>query len=268
MGQKTITRAVVGIPPTVGVYAKMEKRTVLLTGAAGRVGTLLRQHWGARYHLRLTDVCPISDLAEHEEYYPFDMTCPESCDRVCRDVHTVVHLAADAGSEDFIGSLLPRNIVGPYNVFTAAARATCRRLIFTSSIYAVRGHGPNPPIEPDRPVFPQGLYGATNCWGEALARVCASRHRLSTVVLRLGNPTFDQAGDWDADEPSYMISPRETAALFAHCIDVEDVEFAIVHGSSLHRRPWLGLEFTRALLGYDPQDGTAFPPNAKGKKTK
>ena len=70
MGQKTITRAVVGIPPTVGVYAKMEKRTVLLTGAAGRVGTLLRQHWGARYHLRLTDVCPISDLAEHEEYYP------------------------------------------------------------------------------------------------------------------------------------------------------------------------------------------------------
>ena len=87
MGQKTITRAVVGIPPTVGVYAKMEKRTVLLTGAAGRVGTLLRQHWGARYHLRLTDVCPISDLAEHEEYYPFDMTCPESCDRVCRDVH-------------------------------------------------------------------------------------------------------------------------------------------------------------------------------------
>ncbi len=237
----------------------MEKRTVLLTGAAGRVGTLLRQHWGDRYRLRLADVRPIADLKDHEEFHAFDMTSPETCERVCRDVHTVVHLAADAGSEDFAGSLLPRNIVGPYNVFSAAARANCRRLIFTSSIYAVRGHGPNPPVEPGGPVFPQGLYGATKCWGEALARVVASQHRLSTIVLRLGNPTFDQAGDWDPDEPSYMISPRDTAALFAHCIDVEDVEFAVVHGSSQHRRLWLGLDATRRLLGYEPQDGTALP---------
>lgn len=237
----------------------MAARIVLLTGAAGRVGSILRQHWGERYRLRLADVRLVENLATHEEYCAFDMTRPEECLPLCQGVDAVVHLAADAGSEDFANSLLPRNIVGPYNVFRAAALAGCRRLVFTSSIYAVRGHGPDPPIEPDGPVYPQGLYGASKCWGEALARVFASQHQLSTVVIRLGNPGFDQEGAWDPEEPSYMISPRDTADLFGRCVELEEVDFAIVHGSSRHRRLWLGLDATRRLLGFDPKDGTAFP---------
>ncbi len=238
---------------------KVSTPKVLITGAAGLVGTILRRHWGDRYRLRLADVRPVEELAAHEEYCAFDMTREDECRRACQGVDTVVHLAADPGSEDFTGSLLPRNIIGPYNIFNAAAAVGCRRVIFTSSIYAVRGHGPNLPVEPNGPPYPQGLYGATKCWGEALGRVFASRHPLSVIVIRLGNPRFDQGGDWDADEPSYMMSPRDTADLFGRCVDVAEVDFAIVHGSSRHRRQWLGLEFTGGLLGFEPRDGTAFP---------
>ena len=233
--------------------------TILLTGAAGLVGSTLRTHWGARFRLRLADVKPVEAPATHEEYVAFDMTQLADCLQVCRGVDTIVHLAADAGSEEFRESLLPRNIIGAYNMFEAAAQAGCRRFIFTSSIYAVRGHGPSPPVTPDQPVYPQGLYGATKCWGEALARVYADQHELSCIVVRLGNPRFDQAGDWDPEAPTYMLSPRDTAQLFQRCVEAEDVDFAIVHGSSRHRHMWLDLESTCTLLGYEPEDGTALP---------
>ena len=237
----------------------MRSPSVLITGAAGLVGSILRSHWGARYSLRLADIRPVVKPAEHETSVLFDMTKPDDCLRICDEIHTVVHLAADPGSDDFTGSLLPRNIIGTYNMFQAAAEAGCRRFIFASSIYAVRGRGPDPPVTPDESVYPQGLYGATKCWGEALARVYSERHCLSCIVIRLGNPRFDQGGDWDAGEPSYMLTPRDTAQLFAHCVDAENVDFGIVHGSSRHHRMWLDIESTRSLLGFDPQDGTAFP---------
>lgn len=237
----------------------MRNSLILLTGAAGLVGSMLRHHWGDRFRLRLADIRPIKDLRPNEEYASFDVTEYAQFVRVCQGIHTVVHLAADAGSEDFHNSLLPRNVVGVYHAFEAAREAGCRRFIFASSIYAVRGHGPHVPITPDRPTHPQGLYGATKCWGEALVRVYADQHGLSCICVRLGNPRFDQAGDWDPDEPTYGISPRDTAQLFARCIETGRVDFAIVHGVSRHRRSWLDLAATRHLLGHAPQDGTAFP---------
>ena len=39
----------------------------------------------------------------------------------------------------------------------------------------------------------------------------------------------------------------------------EDVDFAIVSGVSNHKHSWLDLEVNRKVLGYEPEDGTAFP---------
>ena len=86
------------------------------------------------------------------------------------------------------------------------------------------------------PVFPQNVYGATKCFGEALGRVCADQHGLSCISVRLGSLRFDQGGDWDPEEPSHRISPRDTAQLFARCVDVEEVEVAIVPGISRHKK--------------------------------
>jgi nucleoside-diphosphate-sugar epimerase len=232
---------------------------VLITGAAGRVGTALRRHWNDRYRLRLADAAPMERESTREELVTFDATEPDQFDRVCSGVDTVVHLAADAGSGDFYGSLLPRNIVGAYNAFEAAAKNRCRRVVFAGSIYAVRGAGPEPPIPAGTQTHPQSIYGATKCWGESLARVYSDDTDLSCICVRLGAFGFEQGGDWDPDAPSYGVSARDTAQIFRLCVDVRDIRFAIVHGVSRHRKSWLGLDETCALLGYEPQDGTAFP---------
>ena len=81
--------------------------------------------------------------------------------------------------------------------------------------------------------------------------------------MRLCNPGFDQAGDWDADEVISGLSRRDAALLLGRCIDVEDVDFAIVNGISNHRRGRLDLECTRQLLDFEPCDGTVFPRAAR-----
>ena len=59
------------------------KPHVLITGAAGLVGGIVRQHWGDRYRLRLADIQSISDLADHEESVELDIRNLEAFTEAC-----------------------------------------------------------------------------------------------------------------------------------------------------------------------------------------
>ncbi len=236
------------------------KPHVLITGAAGLVSSILRQHWNDRYALRLADIRPVGDLAAHEEFVELDIRDLDAFTAACRDIDVVIHLAADRSPKaDFYETLIDLNLIGCYNGFEAAHRSGCKRIVFASSINAVSGYQGSRTVSWDAPVFPQNVYGATKCFGEALGRVYADRHDLSCISVRLGSPRFDQAGDWDPERPSHEISPRDTAQLFARCIDVEDLDWAIVPGISRHKKGWQDVEDACRPLGYQPQDGTAFP---------
>ncbi|MBK34324.1 MAG: epimerase [Gemmatimonadetes bacterium] len=231
---------------------------ILLTGAAGFVGTMLRLHWGDRFDLRLADVRPVDDSTF--ESVELDVADYEAMRSACEGIETVLHLAADPSpAAEFYDSLLSRNVIATYNAFEAARDAGCRRVVFASSVNAILGHEDITPVPWEAPVFPINVYGATKCWGEALGRVYAHSHRVSTICVRLGSPRFAQDGDWNPEDPSMGISPRDTAQLFARCVEADDIDFAIVHGISNHRHSWMDLEVNRQVLGYEPEDGTAFP---------
>ena len=239
----------------------MGKLHVLITGAAGRVASILRQHWGDRYRLRLADVRPVEDLDLHEEYVELDITDLEAFTAACEGIDTVLHLAADPSPQaDFYQSLLSLNIIGGYNGFEAARRAGCRRLVFASSINAVLGYGQDrQPASWEVPIYPRNVYGATKCWGEALARVYGHEHALSCICVRLHSPTFDQS-NFAEDATDGGISPRDAANLFAACIDAdEEVGFAMIHGASYHKDNWFLVSSSDPRVAYEPQDGTAFP---------
>ena len=238
-------------------------KKVLITGAAGLVGGMLRSHWGDRHQLRLADIRPVDDLASHEEFVETDIAEYDQMLTACGGMDVVVHLAADPrGRAEFYDTLLPLNIIGAYNAFEAARESSCHRIVFASSINVVMGYRGEDDVKWDVPVYPLNVYGATKCWGEAVARVYSDQHGLSCICVRLGSPRFDQSGDWDPDQRNGMLSARDCAQLFGRCVVVEDVDFAIVHGISKHRVSWMDLEISRSVLGYEPQDGTAFPRTA------
>ncbi len=132
----------------------MSERRVLLTGAAGFVGGILRSHWADRYSLRLSDIRDITDPEGHE-IVKTDITDFGQFLAACDGVDVVVHLAADPSRQaEFYDSLLPLNIIGSYNAFQAAHKAGCERIVFASSVNAVLGHGGGEPVSWDVPVHP------------------------------------------------------------------------------------------------------------------
>jgi UDP-glucose 4-epimerase len=238
----------------------MGKKNVLITGAAGLVGGYLRRYWGDRYELRLSDIKPVEGLQAHEEFVEMDITQYDEFLAACQGMDAVVHLAADPSMQaDFYKTLLNLNIIGCYNGFEAARAAGCQRIVFASSVNAILGHDDKTPVPWDVPVYPINVYGATKCWGEALARAYAHEHDLSCICVRIGWAGFKQGGESRQGEPNMGISGRDQAQLFACCIDAPaDLKFKIVHGISEHEDMWMDLAGTREI-GYKPEDGTAFP---------
>lgn len=87
--------------------------------------------------------------------------------------------------------------------------------------------------------------------------------------MRLGHPGLDMnnLNDGSYDVNSGAISPRDCAQLFQKSIDAKsDLHFAILHGSSEMANPMMDIQHTKRVIGYKPQDGTAFvPPELRPK---
>src|SRR5690242_648610 len=91
--------------------ANTMSRNVLITGAAGRIGSSLTRDLAGRYSLSLTDVRPPAD-PRGNPFAEADIADLDAMCRLCQGVDTIVHLAADPSMEATWESLLPRNLVG------------------------------------------------------------------------------------------------------------------------------------------------------------
>jgi UDP-glucose 4-epimerase len=236
-----------------------DKRSILLTGAAGRIGTAFYRECRGTYQFRLADKAPelldrdreAGDVAMLLEIADFSQ-----CAEACRGIDTVVHLAADPLPEaDFYDSLMANNFQGTYNVYRAAADAGCRRVIFASSVHAVFGYPESTPVPESAPVWPANMYGVSKCFGEATGRKFATSDGLSCIAIRIGA----YEAEWiktalTTRNLSAYLSPRDLNQLIRKCIEVEGIDFAIVHSISDNRIKRLSIEETRRLVGYEPVD--------------
>jgi nucleoside-diphosphate-sugar epimerase len=229
---------------------------VLITGAAGRIGSFLTGHLAGRYDFVLTDVRKPVDA----HGYPFvaaDITDLEAMRALCEGIDTIVHLAADPSMEAAWESLLPRNIIGVYNVFQAAHEAGCRRVIFASSVNAVFGYPKDVQVNTNMPVRPPNLYGATKAWGEAVACFYADQRDISCICLRFGWVVSRDSEHLRPDHPylDIALTYEDLARLVAAGIEAsDDLRFGIFHGVSNNRWKRLDISDARQVLGYEPKD--------------
>lgn len=237
------------------------RRKVLVTGAAGRIGSYFCRHSCDRYELTLMDH-PDVDCSHIQEYGRVvkakleDRAALESC---FGGQDTIVHLAANPNEHASWEELLSPNIIGTYNAFMAAKAASCRRLIYASSIHAVGGYPADQQVQADEPVNPPDLYGVTKCFGEALGRYMAEQQGLSTIVIRIGafQPPEEARKPAGIGMVDMWISPRDMNHLLGCCIDNENLLFAILHGLSNNRFNRMSIWEARELVGYQPQDDLA-----------
>lgn len=234
-----------------------EKRKVLVTGAAGRIGTAFRQQYGDRYQLRLVDQKPVDNPDGHETWSA-DLVQLDEARKACAGIDTIIHLAADPSPRAaFYDSLLPLNIQMTYNMFHAAVEQGCRRLIFASSIHAVNAYPLDVQIHPDDPIRPGDLYGVTKCFGEALCSYYAHREGLSCIPIRIGAfGTPERLTDSDDSRMlALWVSQRDLSQLLMRCVDApDDLRYLLVQAVSDNQLKRMDISNAREILGYAPED--------------
>lgn len=235
-------------------------RTVLLTGAAGGLGTLMRGLLPAYgYELRLFDMNPIEG---DPGAITADLADKEALREAVRGVDAIIHLAGISLEAPF-EKILRANIEGMYNLYEAAREewgaggppaAGRGRIVFASSNHAV-GFTPRPldgdrliPI--DTPRRPDTYYGLSKGFGEDLAQLYWDKHGIETVSVRIGSCFLEPTS---VRMLSLWLSPGDGARLFHAALTAEGVGHTVVYGSSANTRLWWDLSTARAL-GYEPQD--------------
>lgn len=227
-----------------------EPKRVLITGAAGSVGSALRKGLAGCYpHLRLTDIAPLGEAAPGEELVRADMLDDDGLARVMEGVDCVVHLAGLA-DEDRWDRVLSLAIDGCYRVFEAARRAGVRRIVYASSNHVVGFYRRNRPLDTDVLLRPDGRYGVSNLFGEALGRMYADKYGMSVACVRIGS--FREKPE-DMRQLMTWLSHRDAVALFRRCIEIQQFHFVTVYGVSNNARNiWDNSKVE--WLGYEPKD--------------
>jgi uronate dehydrogenase len=226
---------------------------VLVTGAAGRIGTVLRGGLPERgWAVRCLDVVPIVDTRPGEEHVVADAADLAAMVDAAQGASAVVHLAGHSGESTW--PVISRgHVESTYCTLEAARRAGIDRVVLASSNHAT-GFTPRPASgllrEADAPPRPDTYYGAAKVAMEALGSLYADRYGMDVVCLRIGSAFPEPTA---LRHLSTWLSPADTVSLVDAALTAPSPGFAVVWGVSANTRNWWDLSAARAL-GYDPQD--------------
>lgn len=241
-------------------------KKVLITGADGLVGDVLRQHLADRYELRLMSHGPMDVPSTVADIADLDAIRPSF-----EGIDSVVHLAAASSPDSSWEDVLCANIIGARNVFEAARMAGVPQVVYASSGHAVgmyevdgapslydlddtRSYDEHVEIRPDT------LYGLSKAFGELCGRLYSDQHGLRVICLRIGyvngssEPLAPAEDDGGRRTRAIWLSHRDCAQLFRRAIDADHLRWAVAYGTSDNPRQVWDLTSARELLGYRPED--------------
>jgi uronate dehydrogenase len=237
--------------PVIDVNGGRPVSVVVITGAAGLIGSMLRPRLArADRTLRLLDLVPLT-AGPGEEAIQASVTDLDAMTAACQGADAVIHLAGIPGEASW-PRILETNINGGYGAFEAARRAGTPRVIFASSNHAV-GFSPRAAFPVPDYAFPapDTFYGISKVATEGMAAMYHYRYGLDAICVRIlscfPRPT-------NVRMLSTWLSPDDTGRLFEACLTAERPGFRVIFGVSANTRGgWVSLAEARAL-GYQPQD--------------
>jgi uronate dehydrogenase len=232
--------------------APVAYRRLLLTGAAGALGRVLRpamRGWSPK--LRLSDVVSMDPAEGNEEVVACDLGDERAMRGLLDGVDAVVHMGGISTDKPW-APILNGNIVGVYNLYESARIAGTKRIIFASSNHAIGFYPRTERIDADDPIRPDTLYGVSKTFGESLSRYYFDRYGVETVCMRIGS-AFPEPKDrrmlitW--------LSYADLTELVRASLFTPRVGHTIVFGASGNRDSWWD-NAKASHLKWQPKDNT------------
>lgn len=225
-------------------------KKIVLTGANGRLGTILRAPLAAICEeLVCTDLVEdIAGLPSNARYVRADIADYAAVEGLMDGVEMVCHFGAIVDEGPF-EELLGPNFIGSYNVWESAFKAGARRIIYASSIHAVGMHPRQSHIGIDAEHRPDSFYGLAKCFTEDLGRMYWEKRGLESVHLRI----LSCAPAKNSRALGTWLSDGDLVQLVERAIDTPTTGFALIYGVSDNDRSPVD-NAKAAFLGYRPKD--------------
>jgi nucleoside-diphosphate-sugar epimerase len=241
---------------------------VVITGASGVIGSVLRERLAARY-----DTVAFDRRREHGAIGRLDTTHAKAVTRAFAGAEAVIDLAASSTLETPWPEVWKNNVPATMNALEAARVSGAKLFVFASSNHVTGGYEHDPPyshivagrlngldpaavpkLDARVPLRPDSPYAVGKALGEAAARYYAEQHGLRVICLRIGTVRAD-------DTPT---QPRHYATLLTHADLVQlyervlesppDLRFGVYYGVSANTWRFWDIEEPRNAIGFQPQD--------------
>ncbi|WP_458792628.1 NAD-dependent epimerase/dehydratase family protein [Yoonia sp. MH D7] len=227
-------------------------KRILITGAAGRLGTEMR-----RGLLPLADKLVLADrvgcinVATYEEQLIFDLSDEAATIAATKGCDAIVHLGGspqESPWEDILNS----SIRGSYHIYEGARKHGVKRVVYSSSVHAIGYHGINDGIDCDAKPRPDSLYGVSKCFVEGLASLYWDKFGIESACLRIFS-SFPEPADrrmlWS------WLSFDDCIRLVTASLTAPHLGFTITAGISDNKVKPVNMS-NGSHIGFHPQDSS------------
>ncbi len=225
---------------------------LLVTGAAGGVATQLRPLFADfAKTVRLSDVVAVDDVKETEEFFDCDLADEKAVFELVAGCDGIVHLGGISVEKPY-SLIRAANLDGVYHLYEAVRQNGNPRIIFASSNHVVGYYRQDEHLDHTAIPKPDGLYGVSKCFGEAMASLYHDKFGVETAIVRIGSCFPEPA---DRRMLSTWLSAQDFARMIKRCMLAPRLGCPVIYGISDNETVWWSNEGTR-YLGWRPQDSS------------
>lgn len=248
-------------------------KRVLVTGSSGLIGSMLIRSLADKYDFSGIDRARGANAPDVPTLITDASKSVDAILPAFKGVDAVVHLAADVRQDAPWDSVLPNNIALTHNVWEACRVSGVRRIVFASSNHAVGMFENDDPyrrivkgdyagLDPAKvkkvdhtvSVRPDGDYGISKAYGEAVGRYYFEQHGIEAACLRIGTVNPHNSPVKSVRHFATWCSHRDLAQLVDRCLAAPKLGFEIFYGVSDNRWRFWDTAHAGQAVGFKPVD--------------
>jgi len=222
---------------------------VLITGAAGHVGQILRPALEAEHDCRLFDL--VLPPGADDRWFQGDLLDEAAIARAVAGMDAVVHLTM--GDVHSVQAMYDVNVKGMHVLLAAAVASGVRKVVYASSMSVYDCELGQYGDEQTRPPDSVTDYGLTKRLSETIAEGFTQRcPDLSFISLRLYGPRNES--QWARVSPEQCCTaPNDLRRAFLAALACEHKGFDAVFIATDLKQQWMSLRKAERMLGWRPE---------------